>query len=113
MRLGKYRHVITLQVKGMATKHPLTGQPVATGWLDFAANIAAEVLTGAGRGEVVASQGERETIDARINFRWIPGVIAAMRVIWDGGIYAISAIEYDATGRREIRLKCTKGESNG
>lgn len=114
---GRYRHFITLQAKGQGEPDPLSGLPTDD-WADVYAEVPAEVLTGPGR-EGVAAGAERAETDARINFRWLPGVDTQMRVIWESEpngtrpVYEIQSMELDATGVREIRLRCVTGLSDG
>lgn len=75
-------------------------------------DVPAEALTGAGR-EVMAADTKNAETTARINLRWFPGLLPSWRVLWDGRIYDIQSIETDATGRREWRLRCVDGPSEG
>lgn len=75
-------------------------------------SVPAEVLTGPGKEAIAAAKIVSET-DARITLRWFPGLDYADRIIWDGSIYSITEITTDATGRREYRLRVSKGERNG
>ncbi len=112
MRAGSYRHRIDLQHKVLGEPDPLSGHQTED-WESFTAQpIPAEVLTGPGRERLAAGAEQAET-DARINFRWLPGVTQQMRVVWDGKTYNITGIEYDATARREIRLTCVEGRNDG
>lgn len=74
--------------------------------------LPAEVLDGPGR-EVHAANTKLAEADARINFRWFPGLRADMRILWDGNIYDIVSIGKDATGRREYRLRVKSGLTDG
>jgi len=75
-------------------------------------SVPAEVLTGPGREFRESGTTQAETT-ARINLRWFPGLLATWRVLWDGRVYNITSIETDATGRREWRLRCVDGISDG
>jgi len=54
-----------------------------------------------------------------INLRWLPGIDTQMRVIWESEPngqrpeFAIQTMELDATGMREIRLRCVHGRESG
>lgn len=115
MRAGRYRHRITIQSR-VETRSPAGAVLVA--WADaFPAatalgGIPAEVLTGPGRELRAAGAPEGETA-ARINFRRLPGVDETMRVLWDGFVFNIRSVEFDATARRETRLICTAGVNDG
>lgn len=75
-------------------------------------NVPAEVLTGAGK-EFVASGTKNADTTARINLRWFPGLQQDWRVLWDGRVYDIQSLETDVTGRREWRIRCVDGPSEG
>lgn len=113
---GRYRHLVTLQALVDGAPDPLSGKPTKQ-WGDVFANVPAEVLTGPGR-EGVAAGAERAETDARINLRWLPGIDTQMRVIWESEPngkrpeFAIQSMELDATGMREIRLRCVHGREN-
>jgi len=112
---GRYRHRITIQQRAEARGG--AGEVIVT-WVDaFPAatalgGIPAEVLTGPGR-ELRAAGGEEGETAARINFREMPGVDQAQRVLWNGFVFNIRSIEFDATAKREIRLMCTAGVNDG
>jgi SPP1 family predicted phage head-tail adaptor len=115
MDAKRYRQRITNEAR--QDGRGALGQVVVT-WVDaFPAitamgGIAAQVLTGPGR-EFRAAGGEQAETAARINLRYIPGIEQSMRVLWDGLIYNIRSIEFDATGRREVRLICDEGVNDG
>lgn len=75
-------------------------------------SVPAEVLTGPGR-EFVQSGATQAEGMIRVNMRWFPGLTAKMRIVWDSNPYNITSIETDATARREYRLKCSTGVSDG
>lgn len=109
---GKYRHRVTIQQR-LTTRDPADGSEVLSDWLDFVANVPAEVLTGAGR-ELMAANAEQAEITARINMRWFPGLTSQMRILWDGLVFAIAAPpETDSTARREWRVRCSDGLNDG
>lgn len=85
---------------------------VSLQWVDVYTNMGAECLTGAGHESVQAQTVEAST-DARINFRWVPNIDQSMRVVWDGAFYNITGMETDRTARREWRLRCQKGLTDG
>lgn len=75
-------------------------------------SVPAEVFTGPGREPIAANAKQAETT-LRVNLRWFPGLKQNWRLLWDENIYDISSIETDATARREYRLKCTGGLTDG
>lgn len=75
-------------------------------------DVPAEVLTGPGREFRAAAATQGETT-ARINLRWFPGLELTWRVLWQGATYNISSAETDATDRKEWRLRCENGVTDG
>lgn len=75
-------------------------------------SVPAEVLTGPGR-EFNAADAKQAETSARINCRWFGDVDPAWRVLWDGRTYEILSVEFDATGRRETRLRVREGVTDG
>lgn len=106
----RLRQRVTLQAQ-TSTQDPSTGDPVIV-WADFLVGVPAEVLTGAGREARITGTTIADT-DARITMRWFPGLDQSMRLLWDGRVYDITSIGTDATGRREWRLRCTEGLTDG
>lgn len=82
----------------------LDGQPLLS--------VPAEVLTGPGRDQIAAGI-KHSDVAARINLRWFPGLKPNWRVLWDGQVFAITGTSTDVSGRREWRLVCTAGLTDG
>jgi SPP1 family predicted phage head-tail adaptor len=110
MLTQRLRHRITIQDQ-VEAQDPGTGDTLIS-WIDVFTDVPAEVLTGPGR-EFIESSTKQAEIDVRITCRWLPGVEQRMRVIWDGQPFNITSIETDRTARRELRLKCVAGVSDG
>lgn len=117
MKAQKYRHRVHIQ-EPTDSQNPTTGKITrswATFYLDSSTpldNYPAEVLTGPGK-ELHAAGTKLAETTARMNFRWFPGLRPDMRIIWDSVTYEIVSIERDATGRREYRLRCKEGLTDG
>lgn len=109
-RIGKYRHRVTFQEQSVS-QDPVTGE-LTTVWVDVKASIPAEVLTGAGR-EFLADQSKQSEFAARINVRYFTGLQTHWRIVHDSNLYNIETFETDSTGRRELRIKCTRGVNDG
>lgn len=113
MEAQRYRHRVEIQEK-IEAQDPTTGDISffwATVYLDSDTpldSVPAEVLTGPGR-EFNSADATQAEVTARIQMRWFPGLLPAMRILWDGNPYEIVSIETDATARREYRVKCTTG----
>ena len=117
MLAHRLRHRVTIQEQ-QRDQDSETGE-IVTSWdtvmLDDGTELdalPAEVLTGPGR-ELLAAGAKQAETTARINLRWFPGLLPTMRILWDGRIYNITSIETDATGRREWRLRCSDGLTDG
>ena len=95
------RHRITIQAKGEVID---ANGDVSVGWSDFAADVPASWLAGPGR-EYMAAEAIRAETVGRFEIRYLPGVTAQMRILWDGAVYAIKAPpQVDPTGRREMTI---------
>jgi len=113
----RLRHRVAIQ-EPQQVQDTVTGE-ITTTWVDVILDdgtvldaVPAEVLTGPGR-ELLAAGAKQAETAARINLRWFPGLMPTMRVLWDGRVYNITSIETDATGRREWRLRCSDGLTDG
>lgn len=113
----RLRHRVEIQEQA-ETQNPTTGDITYTWqtvYLDSDTpldSVPAEVLTGPGREFAGADTKQAET-DARINLRWFEGLTQKMRILWDGRTYDITGMETDITGRREWRLRCKEGVTDG
>lgn len=117
MLAARLRHRVTFQEQ-VNSQDPVTGAVSLSwenAWIDSSTelkDVPAEVLTGPGREWVGAATINAET-SARINLRWFPGLRQSWRILWDGRVYNIESMETDATARREWRLRCVDGPSEG
>lgn len=117
MQTQRYRHRIAIQEK--VETQDSDSLEVTHSWenvfLDSDTeldSVAAEVLLGPGREFDRADAKQAET-SARINFRWFPGLLPTMRIVWEGRTFDILSIETDATGRREYRVRAKDGTTDG
>lgn len=112
MLAQRLRHRVAVQQK-TEVQDGTTGD-ISWSWSNVTglSSVPAEVLTGPGR-EFNAADAKQAETTARINMRWFSGLLPTMRVVWDGRYYDILSIETDATGRREYRLRCKEGLSDG
>ncbi|WP_460874778.1 head-tail adaptor protein [Paralcaligenes ginsengisoli] len=117
MLAHRLRHRVIIQEQVNA-QDPTTGAIALTWqnvWLDSnteLVDVPAEVLTGPGK-ELNQSGTVQAEVAARITLRWFPGLMQSMRILWDGQIFNIGSIETDITARREYRLRCISGVSDG
>ena len=112
MQAQRYRHRIAIQER-VEEQDSETGD-VSHTWEPFGiyGNVPAEILTGPGREFQAASTKQAET-DYRVQCSWFPGLTQDMRIVWGSAVMDILSIETDATARREYRLRCKAGVSNG
>jgi len=106
----RLRHRVLIQAKEIVTGPG--GEPLGHEWVDFIADVPAEVLTGPGR-EFHAADAKQAETSARMTLRWFPGLLPTMRIAWEGLLYNITSIETDRTGRMEYRLRCQEGPTDG
>ncbi|HKK31096.1 MAG TPA: phage head closure protein [Alphaproteobacteria bacterium] len=114
---GKYRHRIQIQ-EAVDAQDPTTGVITRT-WATVSLDsdtpldsVPARALTGQGRETHAAGTKLAET-EARFEFRWFAGLTEAMRIVWDGRVYDILSIDTDETARREYRVRCKGGLTDG
>lgn len=116
MLTHRLRHRIAIQ-EAVETQDPNTGEMIAS-WQNVTVNgvelssYPAEVLTGPGRERHLAGTTQAEAT-ARLTLRWFPGLDPAWRILWEGKVFNIVSIETDAKARREYRLRCIDGLSDG
>ena len=117
MQAQRYRHRVEVQQR-VLTQDAVTGI-ISHTWatVELAGSIPlssvpAEVFRGPGREFDSADQKQAETT-ARIQFGWFPGLLPTMRLLWQGQPFDILSIETDATDRREYRVKCKEGLTDG
>ena len=83
------------------------GEPVTTGWIDFAKPWA-QVIPVSGREYFDAAAARAEKL-TRFRIWWRSGVTEAMRIVYDGRIYDVrSIIEIGRRERLEIAAEATE-----
>lgn len=88
------------------------GELIGHDWYSLYTDVPAEVLTGPGR-EFRAADAKQSETTARITLRYFPGLKLADRITWDGRTFDIQSIELDLTARKEYRLRCIDGTTDG
>ena len=110
MKAGDYRHRIDLQA--YTQTQDANGDVVGV-WADFATDVPAAWLPGPGR-EYLAAESVRAEVAGRFVIRYLPGVTAQMRAVWDGQFWEIKAPPMlDKTARREMTLMVGAGVNDG
>lgn len=112
MRLGRLRHLITIQEK-VTPRDPETleyGEPV---WQTFA-TVYAQVLPLSAR-DLIAAQAAQSEATGRIVIRYRPGIVSEMRILHSGEIYSIEGppLEDEKSGRESLTLLVSKGVKDG
>lgn len=105
MEATKLRHRIKIE-QATETRDAWGGVVVA--WTTLADNVPAEVVPLPGR-EFMAATAEVAGVTARITIRYMAGVTAAMRVVFDGAAYNIKSVLPDPTARRHLTLMVETG----
>jgi SPP1 family predicted phage head-tail adaptor len=109
MRSGDFNRRITIQVKQTGADE--LGQPM-TSWVDVADSVPANILAATGK-EYMGANEEVSKAQVSMRVRWRTDITAAMRVVFDGGIFNIEAVLPDYAGRRYVDLACSIGANNG
>lgn len=86
MKLGKMRHIISIEQKAKATD--IYGGEIDS-WTTFAA-VWASIEPLMGR-EVIAAQAAQSEISVRFRTRYLAGVNSTMRIVYKGQNYEIKA----------------------
>lgn len=107
---GRLRHRVVIEQK-TTTRDPDTGAPI-TAWVTFA-TVWAEVAPLSAK-EFIAAQAMQSEVSARITIRYLPGLLAAMRVLFRGQVYNIAGVLPDnVSGLEYITLPVVQGTNNG
>lgn len=102
MKAGRLRHVITLQ-RNEPTKNDL-GEPTPN-WVDYA-DCDAEIMPLRGR-EFFDAQQVNAELTTRVRIRWVEGVKAEHRVIFEGRTLEIASPPMNTDEKnRELVLMC-------
>lgn len=119
MLTQRLRHRVELQSRSESRDSETGG--VIVSWITATVGgvqlsaVPAEVLTGPGR-EFRESATKMAETTARITLRWFSVdrlELCRWRVLWEGRVYDIVSAETDATARREWRLRCIDGLTDG
>ena len=108
MRAGKLRQMIVIQSHTFTTDD-FGGQIEA--WADVA-TVAASVEPLSGR-ELIAAQAAQSEITTRFVVRYLAGIEPAMRIVYNGKIYNISAIIDPEERHRELQIMTATGLNQG
>jgi SPP1 family predicted phage head-tail adaptor len=102
MRAGALDRIIIIE-RQLGTGLDDAGTPVSVGWMPFVTSRAQ--LIEASTDEYLRGYGEGENGKAIFRLRWVDGVTADMRVIWEGRTLNIREIKQ--IGRnRGLELRC-------
>ena len=110
MRAGNLRHQVVIQAK-VQGQDILTGE-VTTTWTDFA-TVHASIEPLSAR-EFIAAQAGKSEITARIVIRYRSDLLATMRILYRGAVYAIHGVLPDAhSGLEYLTLPVSEGVNDG
>jgi head-tail adaptor len=105
MTPGQMRERITLQ--SPTRTRDAHGDEVPA-WLTQFADVPAAWLPGPGR-EILAGESVRAETVGRLVLRWLPGVAADWRVLWNGQAFALTAPPLDRGNRTDLTLLVAAG----
>lgn len=106
---GALRHVVTIEQQVSAENS--LGEP-AVSWATFASDVRAEIKPISGRAYMEAKQAQSE-VSHRVRIRYLDGVAASMRVIFDGRRLEIEAVIDFEERHQEMLLMCVERSGNG
>jgi len=104
IQAGKLRHLITIQVK--STGRDACGGDLPAAWQTFKENVRASVEPLQGR-EFMSASGERAEVTTRFRIRYLAGVTASMRVLFEGRVFELKAPPIDPDMKHETLLLMT------
>jgi SPP1 family predicted phage head-tail adaptor len=108
MNAGKLRHRVTVQFKTVTPD--AYGGPVET-WTDVCTAWASvEPLQGR---ELANAQTVNTETTTRITMRYMPGVIAANRIVFEGKFYNIQSVIDTEMKHRELVIMASEGLNEG
>ena len=109
MRAGTLDQIITIESRNDALS--AVGQPVPT-WGTFQANVPAGFDPVRGR-EYFTSQALTVERAAMFRIRYLPGLIAGHRVLYDGKVWDIASVEQVFGRDREMHVFAATGLTEG
>lgn len=103
MKAGKLRHKINLQ-RNYPEQNPL-GEPLPN-WINYAADIAAEVAPLVGK-EFYGAQQINTELTSKVRLRWRDGVKAGDRVVFKNRLFLIATPPINVNEKNhELILMC-------
>jgi SPP1 family predicted phage head-tail adaptor len=108
LRTGRLRHKIIIQYRTATTDE--YGGPVQV-WTDYA-TVTAGVDSLSGR-EFLAAQAAQSEASVRFNMRYVAGVDAEMRIVYNGKFHNILNITDPEERHRELIILTTQGVNEG
>lgn len=109
MLTPKLIHRITLQQQ---TRELNSDHEYHTAWTDWLADEPAQFAFVSGR-DFIQSAVLQSQVVARVTIRWRPDVSPNYRLLFDGKVYAISAILPDPSARRWLTILVNEGINDG
>lgn len=108
MRAGRLRHAVTIQRKSLTTDE--YGGPVES-WADVA-TVAASVEPMGGR-ELASAQTVNAEITTKITMRYMAGVTAADRIVFEGRFYNLTPPIDPEMKHRTLIIMASEGLNEG
>jgi SPP1 family predicted phage head-tail adaptor len=109
MRAGQLDQIILIESR--VDTVDAVGQPVPS-WSTWAADVPAAFDPAKGR-EFFSAQGLQVERAARFRTRWLTGLAAGMRVVYDGATWDIASVEQMYGRDRELHIYAATGLTAG
>lgn len=111
MNIGKFKHLITIERPDYDSETVDEYARRQTPWLTFA-QLYAHIADVSGR-EFYEAAAHQLQNTVTFTTRWVAGVTADMRILWDGNIYEIDQVNHLGYRRDFLRIKAHVVTSEG
>lgn len=108
MQAGRLRHRIAIQIR--SSSQDSYGQPVETWTTQHIRWASIEPLQGR---EFFSADQVNSEVSVRIRMRYLAGITAGMRVLYDNEPYNIEAVINPKMRNKDLQLMCSVGVNNG
>lgn len=109
MRAGELRRRVTIQQRA-ATQDTFGGQ--STSWTDWQTNVPCAIQPLAGR-ELMAARAVNAETTHMIDMRYMPGLTAAMRILYGTRVFNIVSVVNVEERNREHQIMASEGLNDG
>lgn len=110
MRAGTLRHIVSIQARATTQESTYGSQDVD--WSDVYSNVPVAITPLSGREREIALAIYPDS-QFEIDMRYLPGITAALRVLYGTRIFEILGINNVDERNRELILTCKEGTTQG